>query len=410
MKYKFTDYDDNENFSAVQEIDAGPEKKQSFHYALGLLLTTMALIVFGLTMLYSASSGAGSKAAVFFNNQLMWSVAGTLAGSIACIVGYRFLAKNSILWIIGVSGLLVWAACSRSINGARRWIHLGGYTFQPSEIAKIVVALFVAWYCAENLRTFNNIKSKHGIVPLGAGVGVIVGLVAAGEDLGTTSLICFMVFMTLVTAGLKWYYWCFALGGATGIYVWIRYFDSMRWLRMIVFLDPELHRADNGYQLWNGIMALGSGGWTGVGLMKSRLKANYLPEAHTDFILAVTGEELGFVGICTVLLLYVLWGFFALQIAFRSRDRMGLLAGWALTVGIIVQALINIGAMSGCFPTKGMPAPFISYGGSNLLGCLIATGVLLSIAIENDMPDYSRNLWNRVKNLFNFSVRGGAGE
>jgi cell division protein FtsW len=110
------------------------------------------------------------------------------------------------------------------------------------------------------------------------------------------------------------------------------------------------------------------------------------------------------------LLLYVLWGFFALQIAFRSRDRMGLLAGWALTVGIIVQALINIGAMSGCFPTKGMPAPFISYGGSNLLGCLIATGVLLSIAIENDMPDYSRNLWNRVKNLFNFSVRGGSGE
>jgi cell division protein FtsW len=144
-------------------------------------------------------------------------------------------------------------------------------------------------------------------------------------------------------------------------------------------------------------MALGSGGWTGVGLMKSRLKANYLPEAHTDFILAVTGEELGFVGICTVLLLYVLWGFFALQIAFRSRDRMGLLAGWALTVGIIVQALINIGAMSGCFPTKGMPAPFISYGGSNLLGCLIANGILVAIAAYNDNPDY-RKLFRRRSN------------
>jgi cell division protein FtsW len=147
-------------------------------------------------------------------------------------------------------------------------------------------------------------------------------------------------------------------------------------------------------QLWFSLLALGSGSWFGVGLTKSRFKADYLPEKQTDFILAIVGEELGFVGILAVLILYTLWGYFALRIALKSRDRCGMLLGWALTAGVMLQAAINFGAMSGCFPTKGMPAPFISYGGSNLMGCLIATGILISIAAYSDNPGY-RNFFRR---------------
>ena len=134
--------------------------------------------------------------------------------------------------------------------------------------------------------------------------------------------------------------------------------------------------------------------------MSSRLKAQYLPEAHTDFILAIVGEELGFIGLCSVLLLYTLWGVFALRITLHARDRLGMLLGWALTLGVLLQAAINFGAMSGVFPTKGMPAPFISYGGSNLLGCLLATGILVSISQEAIAPGYAGRIRNKFTNIF----------
>jgi len=367
---------------------------------LGLMLTTMALLAFGLTMLYSASSGDIAKAAIFFRNQLIWSGVGCALGVTAFFLGYRFLAEKSLFWAAGISILLVWAMLSRPVNGAHRWIHLGGYTFQPSELAKVAVALFTAWYCSEHPRTFTKWRSKRGMVPLLAIAGSVILLILAGHDLGTTLLVAGTFALTLFAAGLHWGYFAVPLALLPLGVAYLYKFDEMRWLRMTVFTDPETYQQGSGYQLWNSILALGSGNWRGVGLMSSRLKAQYLPEAHTDFILAIVGEELGFIGLCAVLLLYTLWGFFALRITLHARDRLGMLLGWALTLGIVLQAAINFGAMSGVFPTKGMPAPFISYGGSNLLGCLLATGILISISQEAVSPGYAGRIKKRLIHIF----------
>ena len=380
-----------------------PEDVEDSHCSFGdgicLLLVTIILTAFGLMMIYSATSHFNGKETVsLFRNQFIWAIIGTIGGTTAFFMGHKLLGKLSYWLLSGTAVLLLWARCSREVNGAHRWIHLAGYTFQPSEMAKIAVAIFVAWYCAENLRTFNRWQMKrNSILQLGGVVAAMLGLILLGEDLGTTVLVAIMAFVTIFVAGLQWFYWLFPLvAGALGI-LYLKAFDAMRWGRMTIFLDPERYQNDYGMQLWFSLLAMGSGSWFGVGLTKSRFKADYLPEKQTDFILAIVGEELGFIGILSVLILYTLWGLFALRIALKSRDRCGMLLAWALTVGVMLQAAINFGAMSGCFPTKGMPAPFISYGGSNLLGCLIATGILVAIAAYNDNPDY-RKLFRRRSN------------
>jgi cell division protein FtsW len=171
----------------------------------------------------------------------------------------------------------------------------------------------------------------------------------------------------------------------------------MRWGRMTIFLEPEINQRAGGYQLWNSLLALGSGSWQGLGLTDSRLKASYLPEAHTDFIIAIIGEELGYLGVMSVILFYILWGFFAFRIAMSARNRTGMLLGCALTLGVLFQAIINLGVVSGMFPTKGMPAPFISYGGSNMVCSLVATGFLVSIALDSWIPDYAEKFQLQLK-------------
>ena len=152
-----------------------------------------------------------------------------------------------------------------------------------------------------------------------------------------------------------------------------------------------------GYQLWNSLMALGSGGWFGIGFMKSRMKAKYLPEAHTDFVVSVMGEELGYAIILFVLALYVLFGYYCIKISLNARSRLGMLLTIALMFGILLQAAINLLVVSGSAPTKGMPAPFLSYGGSNMIACLVAVGFIISVALDTLMPDYQQQLQQRLK-------------
>jgi cell division protein FtsW len=373
-------------------LEASDDSKKVVNYVRWLLLTVVLLTTIGLTMLYSASYGtAGLK---FFRNQLIWVFLGTCGGIAAFLAGYRRIASKAAGWIILSTLLLIIARfCFPPINGAYRWIQIKipGFAFsiQPSEFAKIAVALFCAKYCSDNFRTFNEFKSKHGILPLAAWTGIAIGGILLGEDLGTTILVATMALGTLLAAGMKLRYlippgFCAVL---IGLYVF--FFNPTRLDRIRSFTQAELMRKEEGYQLWNSLMALGSGGWFGIGFMESRLKASYLPEAHTDFILAVIGEELGFVMLLFILLLYSIFTYCGYKISRSSNSRLGMFLGFALTLGISIQAIINIAVISGSAPTKGMPAPFISYGGSNIIASLTAVGLLAAIAAETVSPGYS---------------------
>ena len=358
------------------------------------LLTVVALlVVFGLTMLYSTSYNVvGTK---HFKFQLIWVVLGTCAAFGVYFVGYRRIAAGRWFWVGIVAVMLVAARLFfPPINGAYRWIKvpIPGFPFsiQPSEFAKLAVALFAARYCSDNLRTFSDLRRwRGGIVELGAVVGPMLGLILLGHDLGTTLLVALTAWAILTAAGLRWWYQVIPLAGLSLGSVYIFFCDSMRLGRVLSFLDPERYAQDIGYQLWNSLLALGSGSWFGIGFMESRIKQLYLPESHTDFILAIVGEELGLTAMLLVVLAYAFWAWNALKISLSANFRLGMLLGFGLTVMVSCQALINMAVISGSIPTKGMPAPFISYGGSNMIVSMMTVGLLISIAEETVNPGYS---------------------
>ena len=371
--------------------------------ALGLLAVTVILISFGLTMLYSASFTLSGIS--FFKKQLIWVFAGIGAGSVIFTAGYRRICKNRGIWLLICMLLLVAALFFDPVNGARRWIRfpmpgLGEVSLQPSELTKIALCIFVAGYCTDFSRYFSRFKHPRGIIPLGAAIGLSGALIWAGKDMGTCLLVLSAAAAIMVAAGLKLRY-LLAGGGVVLTYFTYKVLsDPERLSRIITISDPGKDGLNAGYQLYRSLLALGSGGWFGLGFGQSRLKTKYLPEQHTDFILSVVGEELGLIVIWLVILLYLLWGYFAIRIAAGSRSRLGMLLAFGLAVAIQLQALINLAVISGSVPTKGMPAPFISYGGSNIAASIIAVSLLLSVAMESIRPDYSDGIMNSVRKFF----------
>ena len=216
-------------------------------------------------------------------------------------------------------------------------------------------------------------------------ISFILGLVICGKDLGTTLLLATAMFAMFFAAGLPKGFLGLIPLFAAGLALYLIFLDPERLSRSVSFWNPgdQSLRADDGYQLWNSWLALGSGGWTGIGFMESRMKHSYLPEAHTDFILAVVGEELGYIGLICVILAYIAFGYFGMKIALNSRSRFGMLLAQTITLIIVLQAAINIGVISGGLPTKGISAPLISYGGSNLLMNMVMVGLLVSVGLEN---------------------------
>lgn len=364
-----------------------------------LLLLTTVLVVFGLTMLYSASYGQAGL--TYFKKQLLWVVLGSSAAGAVVLFGYRKLAAASpFLMAICFLSLLAAKFCFHSVKGGNRWLRLpGGVTIQPSEFAKIAIILFVAHYCSEHQRTFYKLRGRYGLLPLFLPVGAVIGAILLGRDLGTTILAVTTTSLALFAAGLYLRYMVIPLGFGVLAGLYVYFFDATRLARVTSFMHPEAEdqRATKGYQLWNSLKAIGSGNWFGRGFMNSRMKANYLPEAHTDFILSIIGEELGFVAMVILILLYTLWGFFAIRISVNAGNRLGAIMGFALSCSITLQAAINIAVVSGSIPTKGMPAPFISYGGSNIIASLTAVGLLLSIAVDTIDPGYAERLQDKLR-------------
>lgn len=387
--------------SQLVESGENPEPTSAMLEGVLLLSVAILLLLFGLAILFSTS--ASSAGVTLFFKQTVWAILGLMLGTGCVLVGYRTLSNNSLLFLILLVILLLLpvTVMRRAVNGAYRWIIIGPLRIQPSEFAKVVLVLFCANFIAHRSRALETAPFKKIMLPLLGVIGVLAVLVMMGRDLGTTALLVALFFSLLWIGGLPaWYVLPVPLLGIAGflfIHVtWIQkilsavgILNDYRLKRLTSYQNPQFYANDEGFQLWQSQKALGSGHWFGLGLTDSRFKRNYLPEAHTDFILSIAGEELGFVALIVVMFFYLLLTLLGFIIAYKARTRQGRIIAFGMSAFIGLQAFINIGVICGALPTKGMPAPLISYGGSNLLTCLAAVGLIFSVALDTVKPDYA---------------------
>jgi cell division protein FtsW len=313
--------------------------------------------------------------------QLTWCGLGLVLCLGIILLDYRLLKK--VAWpCLAVALVLLLLVFERHIgikvNGARRWIHYGSIRFQPSEFAKLALLMVLAWYGDRYQRQMQT--WKRGILIPSLLIAMVLGLVFVEPDRGCTVLLACVSGAMLLVAGVQWKFFVPPVFlGLVGLGVSLVH-DPMRIRRIFAWLYLEQHKDNAGYQAYQAMLALGSGGWTGLGLGNGRQKLGFVPEHHTDFILSIIGEELGLVTTLLVVLAFVGIILCGLYIAWRAPDTFGLLLGSGITLLIGLQAFINIGVVTSALPNKGLPLPFISYGGSNLLIMLACTGVLLAIA------------------------------
>lgn len=319
----------------------------------------------------------------YFKRQILFTALGIIAmGFLARY--YHIIAKKikPIYILIAVWALLIWAFFSEPIANVHRWIKLGPFRMQPSEFAKIAVIIFLADYL--DRRKSRIIKSAMGIVPLIIPVIITALLIAFSPDLGTPLLILFTTFVVLFAAGVKFSHlatWM-SLSGAFAVYEIFRY--EYRWKRLLAFLSFEPDVSNEGYHLYRSFTAIGSGGLFGVGLGASKMKLMYLPAGHTDFIFSVIAEEIGFTGVLIVIALFCTLLVRGLMASAKSLDLHDRILALGITVMIVTQSFVNMAVSLGIIPTKGLPLPFFSYGGSSIISTLIMMGILLNITSRQD--------------------------
>jgi len=351
-----------------------------------LVFCVAALLSLGLVMLYSSSMvDQGSR---YVKVQLVWSVLGLLAGTTMILLDYRVLKRLAVpLFILAVILLALVFAPKVGIhrNGANRWL---GYhhvsLFQPSEVAKLVLIIALAWYGDRFQRQMPT--WKRGMLIPGLLLAVILGLVFREPDRGTTILLAGVGVTLLLIAGVRWRFILPPMVvGVIGL-AFSLWRDPMRARRILSWWSLEQSKSGVGYQAYQAMLALGAGGWTGLGLGNSRQKLGFLPEKHTDFIFSIIGEELGLIATILVVLAFITIVLCGIYIAVQAPDTFGLLLGSGISFMIGLQAFINIGVVTSALPNKGLPLPFISYGGSNLVLMLTSVGLLLSIARQAREP------------------------
>jgi cell division protein FtsW len=348
-----------------------------------LFLAVLGLLVIGIVMLFSTSAYArDSHGDVYFfiKRQAIWIGIGLVGCVFATLVNYQFWQKTWWLWF--AVALAALALCyiphiGMRINGSRRWVGYGPITFQPSELAKIATIMFLAAWFARGEKPNGTVLSGF-IIPL-AIISVPAALVLGEVDLGTTALIGTTAFVVMFIAGTN-PLWLggLAVAGLGGLLV-VATQISERMGRLSAFLHPQNYKDDAGLQQMQALIAWGSGGMEGLGLGNGRQKMLYLPYAHTDFIFPIIGEELGLRFSLLVVFLFIVIIVCGIMIALHARDRFGLLLGCGIVSLLALQAAVNIGVTTSLLPNKGLPLPFISYGGSNLAACMFGVGVLVNI-------------------------------
>jgi cell division protein FtsW len=344
----------------------------------------VALVLFGAIMVFSASAVTASEkfgsSYYFLWRQFAFAMVGLGLMVGMMYVDYRRLASSHIVFPAVALQMLLLAVVlftDRSHN-THRWLHLGAASFQPSEFSKLVLVVFLAFFLDERKGAIND--WKHTLMPVVLVSGVSVVLVVAEPDFGTALALALIVAAMLFAAGLQLRYFAMAaLSAVPPLYLLI-FHSAYRHNRILAFLNPYADPLGKGFQIIQSYIAVGTGGITGVGLMGGRQKLFYLPEPQTDFIFAVVGEELGLIGTVAVVALFglILWR--GLRASAACSNEFGRLLAIGLTVLIVGQALVNMSVVLGLLPTKGIPLPLISYGGSSLLACLVALGILLNIS------------------------------
>jgi cell division protein FtsW len=348
------------------------------------LFTVTTLLVFvGLVMVFSASAVMarerfGSPYA-FLSKQLIWAVAGLAAMVVAMRVDYRGYKQPALVFsLMGMTTLLLISVffLDRSHN-THRWIHWGGFSFQPSELAKPVLILFLAYFLEARTKTMDDWRST--LVPVAVPVLVFLGLIVLQPDLGTAIACAGIVACVLCIAGMRTRYFAYAFGASLLPLYLLIFHVSWRRDRILAFLNPWADRQRSGFHIIQSLIAVSTGGITGTGLMEGKQKLFYLPEPHTDFIFAVTAEELGLVGAIFVVALFAIFLWRGMRTAWRTEDVFGRYLAVGITSMVVLQAFINISVVLGMMPTKGIPLPLVSYGGSSLFVTLACVGVLLNI-------------------------------
>lgn len=346
-----------------------------------LFLAVLGLLVIGIVMLFSTSAFARDShgdTLFFLKRQAVWLGIGLVGCFVAALVDYHFWQRTWWIWL-GIAAVTL-AFCyvphlGMRINGSRRWVAVGPVSFQPSEIAKLAAVFFLAWWFARYEKVAGHPLFGFAI-PLAA-VAMLLALILFEVDLGTTALIGITTFVVMFVAGTNpILLGLLAIIGSSVIFVGATH---ARMDRLVAFTDLERYKEDAGLQQMQALIAWGSGGMDGLGLGNGRQKMLYLPYAHTDFIFPMIGEELGLRISLLVVFLFVVVIVCGIVIALHAKDRFGLLTATGIVSLLALQAAVNIGVTTSLLPNKGLPLPFISYGGSNLAGCLFGIGLLLNI-------------------------------
>lgn len=349
-----------------------------------LFTATLLLICVSVVMVYSASAVVAlerfQQPYLFLTKQALWSVLGLAVLVVAMRVDYRTYRNEAFIWCLLalVVLMLVGVLFSAPINGTRRWFAVGGLGIQPSELAKVACVFFTALMLERRMHRIDDLS--YSLLPIGLILGLVVALILLQPDFGTSISLALVVAVMVFAAGLHYRYFVgLALVALPAIYI-VLVSAPYRRRRLLAFWDPWADPLGDGFQIIQSLVAVGTGGVFGRGLMAGVQKLFYLPEPHTDFIYAVISEELGLVGATAILICFCVIAWRGLRIAARAEDTFGSFVALGLTTMIAAQAFVNISVVLGLMPTKGIPLPLVSFGGSSLLINLLGMGVLLNIS------------------------------
>jgi len=349
-----------------------------------LFAATIGLALFGVVMVYSASAMLAQSENhghfYYVEKQAIWTAIGFVAMLAAMQFDYNRLRDRRIVYgLLLLTMFLLFAVFAFSpVNGARRWIKLSGFSIQPSEISKLVLAIFLAYFLEK--RASEEREFWRTFVPCGLITALLAALIVVEPDFGTSLMLLVTFGVVIYTAGARWSHLAMAAAPAIVVAAGLLIFVPWRMARLMTFLDPWADPQKSGFQVVQSLIAVGSGGTNGLGFAQGKQKMLFLPFAHSDFIFAVIGEELGLLGTLAVLLIFAVFLWRGIRTSLLAPDRFSKLLSLGIVTGIVAQALFNISVVLSLVPTKGIPLPFISYGGSSLVPTLAAVGILLNIS------------------------------